>query len=66
MPYEEARREADCPTLARLVLRHRDDSHYEVADRLAKQLGLSAREKLRLRQQLRRYLEGTYTDVTLR
>ena len=57
---------ADCRALAELVLRHKEgivQGHYEIAERMAEKLGLTPRERLVLRQELRHYLEGTYLRV---
>ena len=62
MPYLKAKRCVDCDHLAELVLR-RGGNHYDSAERLAKHLQLKPRDKLKLKNNLRRMLEGSYLKV---
>lgn len=60
MPYVKAQPCVDCDHLADLIIRRGGEDYYDTADRLAEQLKLKPREKLRLKSNLQRMLEGSY------
>ena len=62
MPYLKVKDCADCNYLAELVVRRGGD-YYTSAERLANQLKLRPRERLKLKSNLRRMIEGTYLGV---
>jgi len=62
VPYLKVRKCVDCDHLADLVVR-RGGNYYESIERLAKQLNLKPRDKLKLRSNLRRMVEGIYLEA---
>lgn len=64
MPYYKES-STDCSHLAELVVRHNSGQYYDVADRLAKHLCLSPRDRLRLRRRVKHLIEGGVTYLQL-
>ncbi len=62
MPYLKLRKCVDCEHLADLVVR-KGGNYYESVERLSKQLKLNPRDKLKLKSNIRRMIEGTYLEV---
>lgn len=63
MPYLKVKDCVDCGYLAELVLRRGGDDHYDAVERLAKHLRLKPKDKLKVKSNLRRMLEGSYLKV---
>lgn len=62
MPYLKVKKCTNCDYLADLVVR-RGGNYYESVERLARQLNLKPRDKLKLKSNLRRMIEGTYLEA---